>query len=101
MSGVMGTITSSGAPIYAIVMQHAPSATLCATVNVAFFFGATTSLILLASIDRLDSGQHLLRLILLPALISGFTVSYIAPFIPREALRHFLLGSQGSAPSAC
>ncbi|AJE46886.1 sulfite exporter TauE/SafE family protein [Celeribacter indicus] len=93
MSGVMGTITSSGAPPYAIVMQNAPPATLRSTLNFTFFFGATTSLVLLAAIGRFELRQLLLGLLLFPALLLGFTVSTrIARHVPNGAIRHFLLG---------
>ncbi len=92
-SGIMGTITSSGAPPYAIVMQNAAPATLRATLNFTFFFGATTSLLLLASVGRFGLHQLLLGLLLLPALLLGFTVStHLARHVPKGAIRHVLLG---------
>ncbi|WP_434287462.1 sulfite exporter TauE/SafE family protein [Celeribacter sp. SCSIO 80788] len=93
MSGIMGTITSSGAPPYAIVMQNTPPATLRSTLNFTFFFGATTSLILLASIGHFELRQLLLGLLLFPALLLGFTVSTpLARHVPKGAIRHVLLG---------
>ncbi|WP_138466651.1 sulfite exporter TauE/SafE family protein [Poseidonocella sp. HB161398] len=96
MSGIMGTITSSGAPPYAIVMQNAPPAVMRATLNTAFLFGATSSLILLAWIGRFGLPQLMLGLLLFPALYLGFRVSTpLARHVPRGAIRHLLLGLSG------
>ncbi|MBE3638172.1 sulfite exporter TauE/SafE family protein [Mangrovicoccus algicola] len=96
LSGIMGTITSSGAPPYAIVMQNAPPAILRATLNTTFLFGALSSLALLAAIGRFGWPQLMLGLMLFPALYLGFRVSTpIARHVPRAAIRHFLLGLSG------
>lgn len=95
-SGLMGTITSSGAPPFAIVMQHVPAARMRATISSVFVAGAILSLVTLTAVGRFNLAQLLLGLILAPAIILGFAAS--TPFnrlLSREAVRMILLGLSG------
>lgn len=74
-SGLMGTITSSGAPPVAIAMQHVPPAELRATVSAFFLAGALFSVAILAVVGRFGAHEFRLGLVLLPALAAGFVVS--------------------------
>jgi hypothetical protein len=91
-SGLMGTITSAGAPPLAIVMQHLSPAPLRATLGCIFFIGSVMSLVALASVGRAGSADVVLGLFLLPWLVAGFGASGpIARRMSRAAMRNFLL----------
>ncbi len=95
-SGLMGTITSSGAPPYAIVMQHVAPARMRATVSSVFFAGALFSMATLAVVGRFNAAQLWLGIILLPLMTAGFLVSNpLNRIAPRSALRQFLLTLSG------
>lgn len=92
-SGLMGTITSAGAPPFALVMQHLPPARLRATLGCVFFGGAAFSLATLASLGRFGRHELWLSAWLLPLMVAGFALS--APLtrrVPRHAVRSLLLG---------
>lgn len=92
-SGVMGTITSSGAGPYAIVMQRVPPPELRGTMGSIFFAGGFFSLVMLAVFGHFDLRQLWLGLVLFPFMIAGFAVSTpLTKVFSREAMRHFLLG---------
>lgn len=74
-SGLMGTITSSGAPPVAIAMQHVPPAELRATVSAFFVMGALFSLATLGAVGRFGPHELRLGLVLLPAMAAGFLAS--------------------------
>lgn len=74
-SGLMGTITSSGAPPVAIAMQHVPPAELRATVSAFFVMGALFSLATLGVVGRFGAHELRLGLVLLPAMAAGFLAS--------------------------
>ncbi len=87
-SGMMGTITSSGAPPFAIVMQHLPAARMRSTIGCVFFAGALLSLVTLASVDRFSLVQLWLGLLLIPAMMAGFAASNpLNRLFSREVLR--------------
>lgn len=91
-SGLMGTITSSGAPPYAIVMQHVAPARLRATLASVFFAGALLSLIMLSFVGRFTVHQFWLGVVLLPAMAAGFIASNpLNRIAPRSSLRQLLL----------
>src|SRR5690606_8400219 len=71
-SGLMGTITSSGAAPYAIVMQRVPAAELRGTMGSVFFVGGFLSLVALAVFGHFTTEQFWLGLILFPPMILGF-----------------------------
>lgn len=92
-SGLMGTITSAGAPPFAIAMQHLPPARLRATLGCVFFAGSALSLATLAAVGRLEPSHLWLSLLLMPWMLGGFVASgslqrYFAP----HSLRPLLLG---------
>lgn len=74
-SGLMGTITSAGAPPFAIAMQHLPPDRLRATIGAIFFIGAAVSLVALAVVGRMSAAHLLLSALLLPWMLVGFTIS--------------------------
>jgi len=91
-SGLMGTITSAGAPPFAIAMQHLAPATLRATLGCVFFIGAAISLGALAAVGRMGLGHLVLALLLAPWMVAGFAVSGpLAQRLSRKGLRAFLL----------
>jgi uncharacterized membrane protein YfcA len=91
-SGFMGTITSSGAPPYAIVMQRVAPAELRGTIGCVFFAGGFFSLVMLGVVGHFDAKQFWLGLILFPFMMAGFAVSTpLTKFFSREATRYFLL----------
>jgi hypothetical protein len=91
-SGLMGTITSAGAPPLAIVMQHLAPSPLRATLGCIFFIGSVMSLVALASVGKAGGRDVMLGLVLLPWLIAGFVASGpIARRMSRGAMRNFLL----------
>lgn len=92
-SGLMGTITSAGAPPFAIAMQHMQSAPLRATLGVIFFAGSAVSLLALAAVGRMGHVHLVLALSLLPWMLAGFFASgLLRGRLGRHSLRPFLLG---------
>lgn len=92
-SGVMGTITSSGAGPYAIVMQHVAPPELRGTMGCIFFAGGFFSLVMLGVFGHFDLKQFWLGLVLFPFMIAGFAVSTpLTRVFSREMMRRFLLG---------
>lgn len=92
-SGVMGTITSSGAAPYAIVMQRVPPAEVRGTMGCVFFAGGALSLATLAVFGHFDLNQFWLGFILFPFMIAGFAISTpLQRLFSREMMRRFLLG---------
>jgi len=92
-SGVMGTITSAGAPPFAIAMQHMPPDRLRATLGCVFFVGSALSLLMLAAVGRFDGSHLYLSVLLLPWIVLGFWAS--SPLnrrFSRKAVRALLLG---------
>jgi uncharacterized membrane protein YfcA len=91
-SGMMGTITSSGAPPLAIVMQHVPPPQMRASIACVFFFGALFSLLILAMVDRFSFAQLWLGLLLIPPVAAGFAASSpLKRLFSRAAVRMALL----------
>ncbi|WP_458765367.1 sulfite exporter TauE/SafE family protein [Cupriavidus basilensis] len=74
-SGFMGTVTSAGAPPFAIVMQHLPPPQLRATIGCILCAGAAFSLAMLAAAGRFGLVDLWLSLSLSPMLLIGFAVS--------------------------
>jgi uncharacterized membrane protein YfcA len=92
-SGVMGTVTSIGAPPMGIVYQHTPAPKVRATLNGFFALGTVASLASLAAFG-LFTGEHvILALRLLPALLAGFWLSrWCTGIVDRGRLRPLILG---------
>ncbi|WP_439115677.1 sulfite exporter TauE/SafE family protein [Hydrogenophaga sp.] len=92
-SGLMGTITSAGAPPFAIAMQHLPANRLRGTLGAVFFIGAALSLVALALVGRMGAAQLGLSLLLMPWMVTGFVLSGRLKFLMRQqTLRPMLLG---------
>ena len=92
-SGLMGTITSVGAPPLAIAMQNLPPAALRATIGCIFFVGSVMSLGALAMVGKANIADVLIALLLTPWMVAGFAISGpLASRVSRRGLRLFLLG---------
>ena len=91
-SGLMATITSSGAPPFALVLQHMPPARMRATISAVFFIGAIFSLVMLAVVGLFGRAELWLGILLFPFMIVGFFASTpLTRMFPRGAVRHILL----------
>jgi len=93
VSGVMGTITSAGAPPFAILMQGMDPARFRATIGCILGAGAAVSLLMLASVGKFGAAQLKLGLALLPWTLAGFLLSgTLGRRISSRAVRTTLLG---------
>ncbi|RWA51829.1 permease [Cupriavidus sp. UYMSc13B] len=77
ITGVTETATGVGGPPLALAYQHAPVATLRATVALCFLVGESISLVVLALSDRLGTEQVFYAIGLLPVLIVGMVASHL------------------------
>ena len=80
-SGVMGTITSVGAPPMGIVMQNMTPATLRATLGAFLVAGSVVSLTVLEQAGRFGRHEVELGLMLIVPMALGFWIS--TPFVRR------------------
>jgi hypothetical protein len=98
-SGVMGTITSVGAPPMGIVLQNSAPATLRATLAAFLVAGSVASLAVLAWAGRFGVHELRMGLLLLVPIALGFALS--APLVRRvnaHAVKRLVLAvSAGSA----
>jgi hypothetical protein len=95
-SGVMGTITSSGAPPFALVMQHLQPPRVRATISAVFLIGAVFSLVVLAFVGLFGRPELWLGIVLLPVMVLGFVASNpLTRVVPRGAVRLLLLALSG------
>jgi uncharacterized membrane protein YfcA len=85
-SGVMGTITSAGAPPMGIVLQNADAPTLRATVGAFLTVGSVVSLAVLAWAGRFGLAELQLGLLLLLPMAVGFRIS--SALLGRVSPRH-------------
>ena len=93
VSGVMGTITSAGAPPFAILMQRMDPARFRATIGCILGAGAAVSLLMLASVGKFGLAQLHLGLALLPWTLLGFAASStLGRHISSRTVRATLLG---------
>ncbi|WP_241117664.1 TSUP family transporter, partial [Achromobacter xylosoxidans] len=93
-SGIMGTMTSVGAPPIALVLQHAEPPRLRATLGMVLFLGSLFSLAMLAWARRYTGYHAGLALSLAPFLLAGFAVSgRLRHRLPPRAVRAVLLGA--------
>lgn len=96
VSGVMGTITSAGAPPFALLAQRMEPPRIRATVGCILAVGATVSLLLLAGIGHFSAEQLRLSVLLLPWVVAGFLLSgRLARLVPAHRVRHLLLAMVG------
>jgi uncharacterized membrane protein YfcA len=95
-SGLMGTITSAGAPPFAIAMQRLEPGRLRSTVGCVLAAGAFVSIILLAAVGRFGRQELVLSLWLAPWVVAGFTLSgRLAARISSQGVRRLLLALAG------
>ncbi len=74
-SGIMGTLTSVGAPALAIAMQNLAAAQLRASLGLILFLGASLSLLLLMFAGLFTLQQAMLSAVLYPFMLLGFALS--------------------------
>jgi uncharacterized membrane protein YfcA len=94
LSGIMGTLTSVGAPPLAIALQHSSPPTLRATIGVILFCGSLFSLFVLSLTGYYGLHEFLLSITLVPFMLVGFSLSgrvrkRISPAIIRAVLLIF------------
>jgi uncharacterized membrane protein YfcA len=75
LSGFMGTTSSIGGPPVAMLYQHESGARIRGTLAAYFTFGATMSLVALATVDRFGQWELLAALALLPGVLIGVWLS--------------------------
>ncbi|MBN9370676.1 sulfite exporter TauE/SafE family protein [Hydrogenophaga sp. YM1] len=91
-SGMMGTITSAGAPPFAIAMQNMGAAQLRGTFGAIFFIGSAVSITVLTVVGRMGAHEYLLSALLMPWMFAGFFASNpIKRFVPAPLVRKMLL----------
>ncbi len=92
VSGIMGTLTSVGAPPLAIALQHIPVSNLRATLGITLFCGAAFSLTMLSCTGHYTAQQFFLSIALFPFMLLGFAVSgRIHKKVSPVAVRRLLL----------
>lgn len=93
LSGLMGTLTSIGAPPIALVFQRAAGPEMRATVSAFLLIGAIVSMLSLAVFGAFGWADILLALKLVPAALIGFALSrYIIRLKNTGWLRPAVLG---------
>jgi uncharacterized membrane protein YfcA len=91
-SGIMGTAAGIGGPPLALIFQSRSGPEIRATLAVAFVFGTTLSLLILALVGRLGPEHLLLALELLPVLLLGlWAANYMAGLLAGRWLRPAIL----------
>ncbi len=97
-SGVMGTITSVGAPPMGIVMQNTAPAALRATVGAYLVGGATVSLAVLGWAGRFGWREFELGLLLIAPMALGFWLSNsLRHRVPAGGVRCLVLAISGAS----
>ncbi len=93
LSGLMGTISSIGGPPMALLYQHSGADRLRATLSGYFVLGVGFSLLALWAVDRFGWPQVQLALLLSPAMLLGFFLSYpLQTRLPETMVRPLVLG---------
>lgn len=94
VSGFMGTLTSVGAPPFALALQHAPAHQMRATLNAVLLLGACVSVVALALFGQFGWVDITRGLALLPGVFLGFYVARFVIAAPGTArwLRSAVLG---------
>ena len=91
-SGIMGTITSVGAPPLAIAMQNLTPVNLRASLGATLFLGASFSVLGLSVAGLFTRHEALLSAILWPFMLLGFSLSSkIRHLVSAAAVRRLLL----------
>lgn len=92
-SGIMGTLTSVGAPALAIAMQNLAPAQLRASLGLILFLGASLSLVLLILAGLFSLQQAMLSIVLYPFMLLGFALSgQLRHKVSLPLMRRLLLG---------
>lgn len=92
-SGIMGTLTSVGAPALAIAMQNLAPAQLRASLGLILFLGASLSLLLLILAGLFTLQQAMLSIVLYPFMLLGFALSgQLRHKVSLSLMRRLLLG---------
>lgn len=92
VSGVMGTITSAGAPPLGLLTQSLPAATVRSTIGTIIAVGSAASMLMLAGTSHFSLHQVTLGLVLIPWIWAGFAISSrLARHISATGLRRLLL----------
>ncbi|HRL26213.1 MAG TPA: sulfite exporter TauE/SafE family protein [Alcaligenes sp.] len=92
-SGIMGTLTSVGAPALAIAMQNLAPAQLRASLGLILFLGASLSVLLLILADLFTVQQAMLSIVLYPFMLVGFALSgRLRHTVSLPLMRRLLLG---------
>ncbi|MFO1329016.1 MAG: TSUP family transporter [Rubrivivax sp.] len=92
VSGVMGTITSAGAPPLGLLTQALPPPTIRATIGCVIALGAAASLVMLAAGGLFTRQQGVLGLALFPWIWAGFAVSSrLARHVSAAGMKRLLL----------
>lgn len=92
VSGVMGTITSAGAPPFAILTQRLEPPQIRATVGCVLAVGAAASLLMLQAAGRFGLSQLTLSVSLAPWVVLGFVLSSrVGSRVSAGKVRHLLL----------
>ncbi|MEM1286686.1 MAG: sulfite exporter TauE/SafE family protein [Pseudomonadota bacterium] len=86
-SGFMGTLTSVGAPPFAIAMQNMPAQQLRATMNAVLLLGACASIASLAAFGSFGWAEVVRGFALIPAVLLGFFAARFVIADPRTAPR--------------
>lgn len=92
-SGIMGTLTSVGAPALAIAMQNLAPAQLRASLGLILFLGASLSVLLLILAGLFTLQQAMLSVVLYPFMLLGFALSgQLRHKVSLPLMRRLLLG---------
>ena len=75
LSGVMGTLTSAGAPPLVMVAQGMPPPAMRSTMSMVFLAGTVMALGALLILGQFTQAQWILSLCMLPPMWVGFTLS--------------------------
>jgi uncharacterized membrane protein YfcA len=91
-SGFMGTATSVGGPPMALLLQREGGPELRASLAAFMAFGATISLVALIVVGEFDRCAVIVTLVLVPAVLVGFTMSrWTNPILDRGYTRRAVL----------
>lgn len=92
-SGIMGTLTSVGAPALAMAMQNLAPAQLRASLGLILFLGASLSLLMLILAGLFTLQQAMLSIVLYPFMLLGFALSgQLRHKVSLSLMRRLLLG---------
>lgn len=92
LSGIMGTLTSVGAPPLVLTLQRLEPATLRATTGAILFFGSFISLLILSSAGHFGLHELLLGATMVPFMLMGFWCSgRLRQSVSATSLRRGLL----------